>query len=81
MSEAVPWDLANAGMDDLVAAVGVVAAVVVLALIVLILLPLAFFVLEALIVVGGVLLLRGTWVVEAVSAWPTVEEKRWKVRG
>jgi hypothetical protein len=47
----------------------------------LLLLPLVIFLFEALLVVCSLLVLRGTWIVEASTFWPKAETKTWKVRG
>jgi hypothetical protein len=59
----------------------VVVLGIALVVISLLLLPLVIFLFEALLVVGSLLILRGTWIVEASTVWPKGETKTWKVRG
>ena len=72
---ALPDDSSLAGI-----AFGVAFAVVI-GVVVVIVVPLVLFVAELLLVLVAVLLLRGTWIVEARTAGPSATQKAWKVRG
>lgn len=82
----VPWDLGGGGAGDDVG--GVVAAIVTFVLVVLLIgvlafvvLPAIFFLVDALLIVGGILLLGGAWIVEASTPGPPSETTSWRVKG
>lgn len=81
----VPWDLGVGSADD---AAGVVAGIVMFVLLVVVVgvlafvvLPAVFFVVDALLIVFGLVLLGGAWVVEATTPGPPPETRSWRVRG
>jgi hypothetical protein len=69
------WDLPVAGI-----LLAVLLAVVV-GLAIVVLLPLLLFIGELVLVLAGVALLRGTWMVEAKTDGPPPASKAWKVPG
>lgn len=75
----VMWiDMSDFSLVGLV--IGLVISLLV-ALVIVLLLPLVLFLVEALIVLAGVALLRGTWFIEASTAGIPPERKTWKVKG
>ena len=79
------WDLGLSSADDVG---GIVAGLVVFVLLVVLLgvlafvvLPVIFFLADAALILGGLLLLGGAWIVEASTPGPPSEERSWRVRG
>jgi hypothetical protein len=81
----IPWDLGLSGADDMG---GVVAGIVAFVLLVILLGVLAFVILPAIVfladaalILGGLLLLGGAWIIEASTPGQPREAKSWRVRG
>jgi hypothetical protein len=54
---------------------------VVLGVIIVLVLPLLVFIAEALFILCAIVVLRGTWIIEASTEGPPSEKKAWRVRG
>jgi hypothetical protein len=85
VSDFTPGDLSFDTGDDVG---GVVAAIVafvlfliLLGVLVFLVLPAIFFLLDALLIVGALLILGGAWIVEASTPGPPPETRSWRVRG
>jgi hypothetical protein len=81
----LPWSStldAGDGVEGvLAAAVAVVVFALLFGVFVFVVLPAIFFVLDAFLIVGALLLLGGAWIIEASTPGPPPEMRSWRVRG
>jgi hypothetical protein len=81
----VPWDLGLGAGDDIAGVVAGIVAFVLLVILVgvlaFVVLPAVFFLVDALLILGGLLLLGGAWIIEASTPGPPTATRSWRVRG